>query len=406
MIPTRLPFRRMTALAVLVLASLDGPASAQTSLRARLNDRSREKAPPPPAATEAGPERPTAAASSPAVTATVAQSGGSAPRMSDERAGSVVDTVRSRVDSELEGKSTEEVIRAAQQRLTSLRSQGSPTITDVTPNAAGKPAAIAVPMTAQPVASATATPAPAPAPAAAAAPPSPGTPPAPAAAPAAASQLPPAAAPSAALPADQIPEPQPLRPRFEKEKGTADQTMEIQSDESVMDNNQRVVTFTGNVFVNHPEFKLTGDYLQIFLNEESDLDAVGAAAPQAASAGSEEEKPPFKRAIASGGMVEIEKIGADGKTQIAKARKADYDAATGDIVLSGGPPTLQSGSSFVNPSSPDALIILRGSGQHEVKGGAGGRNTFSIPIKGGAKTTTTPLGGSLDTITNRNDNRR
>ncbi|MCB1091014.1 MAG: hypothetical protein KDL87_05760 [Verrucomicrobiae bacterium] len=217
---------------------------------------------------------------------------------------------------------------------------------------------------------------------------------------------PPTAPPALISSPGDVPAPVPLQPRYQKEKGTGSEAMEIESKSSIMDNNLRIVTFEGDVKVNHPQFKLYGEHLEIHLNDETNLDGSNANGQSPAPAAREgEEPPPFKRAIATGPMVEIEKIGADGKTQIAKARKADYDAKTGDIVLSGGPPTLQSGTGFVNPSSPDALIILRGNGQHEVKGGIGGTNKFVIPIKGGAKTSTTPLSGGIDSITNRNDNR-
>jgi lipopolysaccharide export system protein LptA len=382
---TRFPIKITLAVLAALLVT-DAATQAQTTLRSRMNDRNRDRQAP---ATAAPAERETTKAQpvsnvQPATQTTLAQN-------STENVSGAAGAVRSRVEKELEGQSTEDLIRSAQQRLSTMRSGSStPTISDVSESAA-KPA---TPTNAQPVAAP-------PAQARAVAAPIP----APAAAPVPASDAPRPAATAPSLlasPAD-VPAPIPLRPKYEREK-SANQAMEIESDESVMDNTQRIVTFQGNVFVNHPDFKLASDHLEIHLNEDGGLDGM-APTPLNAKANDSEDAPPFKRAIATGGMVEIEKIGADGKTQIAKARKADYDANTGDIVLSGGPPTLQSGTGFVNPSSPDALIILRGSGQHEVKGGVGGRNTFSIPIKGGAKTTTTPLSGSLDTITNRNDNR-
>ena len=54
----------------------------------------------------------------------------------------------------------------------------------------------------------------------------------------------------------------------------------------------------------------------------------------------------MKRAVASGGMVEIKRtVIEDGKkkTQIALGRLVDYDAVAGDVVLSGGPPYIQDG---------------------------------------------------------------
>jgi lipopolysaccharide transport protein LptA len=305
--------------------------------------------------------------------------------MRDERVSGAVNTVKSRVEEELDGRSTEDILRAAQQRIAA--SKGGTTITDV--NRSGTTATATPTATARPVAAA-----PAPLPAAS-------TPPAPAPAPAPAAASTPPVAP--ANPGS-IPAPIPLRSKYEKEKKTSEQAMEIEADESVMDNNQRLVTFTGNVVVNHPQFKLTGDHLEVYLHEETTIEGGQATAPAGSG-----DQPPFKRAIATGSMVEIEKVGADGKTQIAKSRKADYDAKTGDIVLTGGPPTLQSGTGYVNSTSPDAVIILRGNGKYELpnESGKGGRHKLQIPIKGGAAAGGgggIPA-GNLDSITNRNKDR-
>lgn len=303
----------------------------------------------------------------------------------------IPDAVRSRVGEELEGQSTEDLIRAAQETIRRSQESGTAatTITD-TAEGASETAATAAPTA---TAAATGTPAPAATPAA-------DTPPAPAASNSApmVAQATPATTPPPIASGD-IPAPIPLEPRYEKQKNSSSDVMEIESDESIMDNNKRLITFVGNVIVTEPRFNLTSDKLEVWMNDDTNLDGSSDSADSGAQAA---DKPPFKRAIATGGMVEIEKIGADGKVQIAKARKADYDAATGDIVLSGGPPTLQSGSGFVNPSSPDAVIILRADGNHQIKGGQGGRNKISIPLNRGSAPATSgpsPLSGSLEDIT-------
>ncbi len=197
-----------------------------------------------------------------------------------------------------------------------------------------------------------------------------------------------------------VPPPRPLTPRYDKSgsnsatksnKGKSNaEMMEITADESVMDDASNILTFTGHVVVQSPDFNLSSDKLVIYMNDDAAPD--GTPAP--------ETDAPFKRAIATGGMVEIERIGEKGEVQIAKARNADYNAVTKDIVLTGGPPTLQSGKALVNPNSPDATIILKGNGQHIVKGG---RSTFSVPMKGGAMKQTLP-GGSLEDFSNRGGN--
>lgn len=360
-------------LAAAVLAVLPDNLHAQSDLRSRMIERARESREVPESATQVASEL-----------------------MESENASGVVNAVTEK----LEGQSTEDLIRAAQQRIQRSRegTPSTPTITDTTQPAASTentsqpmipdPVASnrAQPTTATPVATPTATPSQSngqlltqadPAPSAAPTPP-----------------------PAMTTPAN-VPPPVPLQPRYEKEKGNQSDVMEIEADESVMDNEKRLITFTGHVVVTEPRFNLTSDRLEVYMNDDTNLDGT----PAAGAASSNEDAPPFKRAIASGGMVEIEKIGADGKVQIAKARKADYDAVTGDIVLSGGPPTLQSGSGFVNPSSPDAVIILRADGNHQIKGGTG-RNKISIPLnRGGAPSAGGGLPtGNLESLTNPGGN--
>ncbi|MCB1231392.1 MAG: hypothetical protein KDN19_14055, partial [Verrucomicrobiae bacterium] len=323
--------------------------------------------------------------------------------MEDENAAGMVNAVKSSVGEELDSQSTEDLIRAAQKRIQQSR-ESSPaptTITDTTqpaqtqtqaPATQAKPAGQA--MIPEPVASArpTATPTtntgggqlltqadPAP---------NTATPP-----------------PVLTTPAN-IPPPVPLEPRYEKEKGASGEVMQISSDETVMNNEQHLITFTGQVIVvnPNPNFKMTSDRLDVWMNEE-DSATESAPKPEGQSGGS----PSFKKAIATGGMVEIEKLDANGKVQVAKARKAEYDAITEDIILTGGPPTLQSESGFVNPKSPDAVIILRKDGNHEIQGGSG-RSTIEIPLpKKGSGSATPSIGGglptgNLDSLTNRRTN--
>ena len=192
---------------------------------------------------------------------------------------------------------------------------------------------------------------------------------------------------SPSLSGDEIPAPKPLEAKKTDSPGNAaaasksPQNMEILARESVMDNKTGKLVFTGDVKVNHPEFIIKSDRLEILMT-------AGQATGQSSG------KSPFKSAVASGGMVEITRISPDGKTQIAMARRADYNAETQDIILSGGPPYMQDGKSFVKPDSEDAQIILRGNGKYEVKGS--GRSTIVIPVKGGKSMGNSPgLGGSL-----------
>lgn len=192
-----------------------------------------------------------------------------------------------------------------------------------------------------------------------------------------------------------IPEPQPLTRKYGAGSGGAfpsgdKQHMEILSKESIMDNTKGVLLFTGNVFIDHPEFEITCDKLEIQMAKGVGMDGSKAGESDAA----------FKRAIASGGMVEIKRTSLDEnglqKTQIAIARIADYDAVTKDIVLSGGPPYIQDGDRFIKTNSEDARIIMRGNGKYEITG-SGVRSQIVIPVpqKEGKKAEGAGNGGGL-----------
>lgn len=151
--------------------------------------------------------------------------------------------------------------------------------------------------------------------------------------------------------------------------------MEILAKESTMDNARGVLVFTGNVYIDHPEFEIKCDKLEIQLAEGARKEEKGPTQAESSN---------FRRAIASGGMVEIKRFAVDEKgkqkTQIAIARTADYNAVTKDIVLSGGPPYIQDGGRFVKTNSEDAKIIMHGNGLYEVTGTTN-RTQIVIPIE-------------------------
>ncbi|MEM7698714.1 MAG: LptA/OstA family protein [Verrucomicrobiota bacterium] len=178
-----------------------------------------------------------------------------------------------------------------------------------------------------------------------------------------------------ALSSGNIPAPQPLQPKYDT-RASANQApppgmdaMEITSLEALMNQNSGVLTFIGRVTIKHPQFELKSDKLELFMPE-------GGMA-----SGSSENSEAFTRAIASGGMVEIRYQAVDG-TVIAFARRADFDNVTKDVVLSGGPPYMQNGDSWVKTNSEDTQIVLRSNGQHEIKGSQ--PHTIKIPVAAGA----------------------
>lgn len=178
------------------------------------------------------------------------------------------------------------------------------------------------------------------------------------------------------LDADDIPAPVPLEKKYEKTPGGAypagkREHMEILAKESLMDNTKGELTFIGNVFLDAPDYQMKCDKLVIYLEQ-------GATQEGASEASG------MKRAVASGGMVEIKRITLDEKgkkkTQIALGRLADYDALEGEFVLSGGPPYIQDGDRFVKTSSEDSKIIMRKNGLYEITGSTN-RVQISIPIE-------------------------
>lgn len=183
---------------------------------------------------------------------------------------------------------------------------------------------------------------------------------------------------SPGLTPDEIPAPQPLARTRTAGNGKAfpsadKKTMEILSEKCVMDDGKDILLFTGNVFIDHPDFEIKCDKLEITM-------AAGAGMEGGAKS---ESTSNFKRAVASGGMVEITRFDYDEKgnpkTQIALSRVADYDAIKGEFVLSGGPPYIQDGDKFVKTNSEDAQIIMRKNGLYEILGSTN-RSTIVIPI--------------------------
>lgn len=189
----------------------------------------------------------------------------------------------------------------------------------------------------------------------------------------------------ASLAVSNVPAPKPKVAASKKQaKKSKSEVMEIVSDEAETDFEKNTVTFIGNVVLTDPTFNLTCDRLLIYLNEKG-VEADGE----------------FKKAIATGAIVVVERINEKGDKDVGQSRQVEYDAKTGDIVLSGGPPVLQSGGGLVNTKSPDATITLKRDGNHSVKD----KSKFIIPVKGkkgGAAKGPNLVPSKLGDISNRN----
>ncbi len=171
------------------------------------------------------------------------------------------------------------------------------------------------------------------------------------------------------LAASAVPAPKPLVAKKQKKKSkSAPSAMEITSDEVEMDNEKHTTTFIGNVYLVHPTFNLRSDRLVIYMHDES-----------------VESEAPFKTAVATGARVIVERLNDKGGKDVGQSRKVNYDALTGDLILSGGPPQLQSGSSLVQTNSEEATITLKRDGNHSVKDKGskkGGGAKIIIPVNG------------------------
>jgi lipopolysaccharide transport protein LptA len=179
---------------------------------------------------------------------------------------------------------------------------------------------------------------------------------------------------------DSVPAPQPLKPRYPKPEkfnpgkefnqpsgpDPKDDTMVITANRSEMDNNKKTLNFSGNVVVEMKDMEMTCDNLLVKLDSKQQMEEI----------------------IATGGTVQIKRIGEEGKLQVAKARRASHVAATQITTLSGGPPYLQDGDRYVNTDSEDARIVLSGDGTYRVDSPKGpGRSVIVVPISGAKKLT-------------------
>jgi lipopolysaccharide export system protein LptA len=166
--------------------------------------------------------------------------------------------------------------------------------------------------------------------------------------------------------------------RPKEEKKPKGQT-EITALEATFDQKSRQAVFIGDVLVKDPEFTVTCDRLTAFLKQQK-----GDAAPKAAPAAdpppaAQEPEPEAKgggldRAIAEaakGNEITItqDKFEADGTItkNVGKAKKATYDANTGDIVLTGSP-SVQQGINLCVAQSEETVMTLNRNGRMRVEG--------------------------------------
>ncbi len=171
---------------------------------------------------------------------------------------------------------------------------------------------------------------------------------------------------------DEVPAPESPTRRYDTSSSRATKKMDsgsvkITAGDMEMNGGNNTITITRDVVLVRDGATISCDKLLITgLKQEESSDTA----------------PAFTKAIASGGTVEIKRRTPEGKLQYARAQRAEYNAVTKDIILSGGPPFLQDGESFVETKSKDARIIMWGNGKYEVDGD---RSTIVIPVENGPK---------------------
>lgn len=153
-----------------------------------------------------------------------------------------------------------------------------------------------------------------------------------------------------------------------KEKGPT----EITSDQANFQNKAHTAVFIGNVSVKDPEFNVTCDKLTAYLkNSDARPAENGKAAPKPPEAkAGDNKKGGLDRAIAEGNVfINQDKLEADGSITkcIGRAKRADYDAKTGNIVLS-GKPVVKQGLNMCIATSEETVMTLNRDRNMEVKG--------------------------------------
>jgi len=166
---------------------------------------------------------------------------------------------------------------------------------------------------------------------------------------------------------------------------------EITADEGSFDQHTHQAIFINNVFVKNPDFTVKCDKLTAFMKHDDTKPGPGGAAgtkgatpaskpatPAPVAAGAT-PRPTSKGGGNSGGLeraiaegnVEIvqDKIEADGSVthNLAHAKRAEYDAATGDVLLL-GKPDVQTGINTCVALEESTTITLNRAGQMKTNG--------------------------------------
>lgn len=174
------------------------------------------------------------------------------------------------------------------------------------------------------------------------------------------------AAATGSVPQPQPLQPTPLNPVVKKEP---ERTVITSQGEAFFDSRQSMGVFTDDVVVVHPQFHMTGDVLEIYMNKEEKKDAPPAkagaeptSAPKPEATGNPAGDSNIRQAIAKGRKVVIQKLSETGEMQIGICRHATYIGATGEIVMRDYP-QVQRGKSVIIGTSPTTVITIKPNGE-------------------------------------------
>jgi lipopolysaccharide export system protein LptA len=143
--------------------------------------------------------------------------------------------------------------------------------------------------------------------------------------------------------------------------------------EASFDGKQRMAVFLGDVRIDDPEFTLKAEKLTVYMKKQAPAAPDEKGKPGASAVAAKAGGGGLDRAIAEGNVV-IEKMQPDGTggqpvRYVGKAAKVEYNAATGDAILSGWPRVLQGINMHVATESSTVMYLNR-EGRMRTQGGS------------------------------------
>lgn len=176
---------------------------------------------------------------------------------------------------------------------------------------------------------------------------------------------------TAAAGSGSAPQPQPLpaTPLTPTTKKEPEHTVITSQGEAFFDSKNSMGVFTDDVIVVHPQFHMTADVLEIYMNKEEKKEAPPgkpgegqAPAPKPDAKSLPVGDSNINKAIAKGRKVIIQKLSETGEMQIGICRHATYIGATGEIVMRDYP-QVQRGKSVIIGTSPTTVMTIKPSGE-------------------------------------------